>query len=314
MHLCEALLAAAEVSGDPRSGRARGRDRPHVHRRTRSPRRLAAARALRRRASSRFTTTTATASTTRSGPTARRSATRWSGRGSSSAARRRPATVAGLLAAGGGRGTVRPGGTRRLGPASTAGSGTRSTGTGAPSTPTTTGGRSPRASRPAPRCSSTPAGPSTRSGTAGFWEFAAEHLIDDARGGWYPQLTAENARTEHPWYGKPDVYHVMQAFLAPLLPGGAVAGGGGAAGAGGGLSPHVPLRRRRMRLPPRSEPEVVRKRRPSSQNRPHRNAVRSGSARTDHERLRDEPSLLDRGGRRGPSRSGPRTQPPVEAV
>jgi sulfoquinovose isomerase len=51
-----------------------------------------------------------------------------------------------------------------------------------------------------------------------LWEFAAEFLIDEDRGGWYPQLTAENTRTEHPWYGKPDVYHVMQAFLAPLLP------------------------------------------------------------------------------------------------
>jgi mannose/cellobiose epimerase-like protein (N-acyl-D-glucosamine 2-epimerase family) len=51
-----------------------------------------------------------------------------------------------------------------------------------------------------------------------LWEFAADHLIDEARGGWYPQLTAENARTEHPWYGKPDVYHVLQAYLAPLLP------------------------------------------------------------------------------------------------
>jgi sulfoquinovose isomerase len=51
-----------------------------------------------------------------------------------------------------------------------------------------------------------------------FWEFAADHLIDEERGGWYPQLTAENERTEHPWYGKPDVYHVLQAFLAPLLP------------------------------------------------------------------------------------------------
>jgi sulfoquinovose isomerase len=51
-----------------------------------------------------------------------------------------------------------------------------------------------------------------------LWEFAAEHLIDEQRGGWYPQLTAENTRTEHPWYGKPDVYHVLQACLAPLLP------------------------------------------------------------------------------------------------
>jgi mannose/cellobiose epimerase-like protein (N-acyl-D-glucosamine 2-epimerase family) len=51
-----------------------------------------------------------------------------------------------------------------------------------------------------------------------LWEFAADHLIDEARGGWHPQLTAENAPTEHPWYGKPDVYHVLQAYLAPLLP------------------------------------------------------------------------------------------------
>ncbi|HLI58509.1 MAG TPA: AGE family epimerase/isomerase [Solirubrobacteraceae bacterium] len=51
-----------------------------------------------------------------------------------------------------------------------------------------------------------------------LWEFAADHLIDEDRGGWYPQLTAENARTADPWYGKPDVYHVLQAYLAPLLP------------------------------------------------------------------------------------------------
>jgi sulfoquinovose isomerase len=51
-----------------------------------------------------------------------------------------------------------------------------------------------------------------------FWEFAADRLIDETRGGWYPQLTAENERTEHPWYGKPDIYHVLQAYLAPLLP------------------------------------------------------------------------------------------------
>lgn len=51
-----------------------------------------------------------------------------------------------------------------------------------------------------------------------LWEFAAEHLIDERRGGWYPQLTAENDRTERPWYGKPDIYHALQACLAPLLP------------------------------------------------------------------------------------------------
>ena len=51
-----------------------------------------------------------------------------------------------------------------------------------------------------------------------FWEFAATHLIDAERGGWYPQLDAHNQRKVHPWYGKPDVYHSLQACLLPILP------------------------------------------------------------------------------------------------
>lgn len=51
-----------------------------------------------------------------------------------------------------------------------------------------------------------------------FWEFAATHLIDHQRGGWYPLLDARNRRKVHPWYGKPDVYHSLQACLLPIMP------------------------------------------------------------------------------------------------
>jgi sulfoquinovose isomerase len=51
-----------------------------------------------------------------------------------------------------------------------------------------------------------------------FWEYAAAHLIDRERGGWYPELDPENRRKVHPWYGKPDVYHSLQACLLPVLP------------------------------------------------------------------------------------------------
>ena len=51
-----------------------------------------------------------------------------------------------------------------------------------------------------------------------FWEYAATHLIDRRRGGWYPQLDEHNRRKVHPWYGKPDIYHSLQACLLPALP------------------------------------------------------------------------------------------------
>ncbi|MHB1638426.1 MAG: AGE family epimerase/isomerase [Candidatus Dormibacteria bacterium] len=51
-----------------------------------------------------------------------------------------------------------------------------------------------------------------------FWHFAATHLIDHDRGGWYAQMNAANQRTVNPWYGKPDVYHAFQACILPILP------------------------------------------------------------------------------------------------
>lgn len=58
-----------------------------------------------------------------------------------------------------------------------------------------------------------------------FWDFAAAHLIDHARGGWYAQLDEQNRRAFGPWYGKPDLYHALQACLIPLVPRGASVAG-----------------------------------------------------------------------------------------
>jgi sulfoquinovose isomerase len=51
-----------------------------------------------------------------------------------------------------------------------------------------------------------------------FWEYAASVLIDHERGGWYPLFDPENRPKVHPWYGKPDIYHSLQACLLPVLP------------------------------------------------------------------------------------------------
>jgi sulfoquinovose isomerase len=51
-----------------------------------------------------------------------------------------------------------------------------------------------------------------------FWDFASTVLIDHRRGGWYPQFDAANRPKIRPWYGKPDLYHALQACLLPVLP------------------------------------------------------------------------------------------------
>jgi sulfoquinovose isomerase len=55
-----------------------------------------------------------------------------------------------------------------------------------------------------------------------FWDFVSEHFIDHRNGAWYPQLDRHNKPTDYPWKGKPDLYHSLQAYLVPLVP----AGGG----------------------------------------------------------------------------------------
>ncbi|HVJ34012.1 MAG TPA: AGE family epimerase/isomerase [Terriglobia bacterium] len=51
-----------------------------------------------------------------------------------------------------------------------------------------------------------------------IWNFSARHFIDREHGGWYPQLDADLQRNSNPFYGKPDIYHSLQACLIPLVP------------------------------------------------------------------------------------------------
>ncbi|MBW7056671.1 AGE family epimerase/isomerase [Paracoccus bogoriensis] len=52
-----------------------------------------------------------------------------------------------------------------------------------------------------------------------LWGFAASHLVDHQRGGWWPELDPDNHPTQTQFPGKPDLYHALQADLFPLVPG-----------------------------------------------------------------------------------------------
>lgn len=54
---------------------------------------------------------------------------------------------------------------------------------------------------------------------ARLWRFAEAHLIDHARGGWFPELAADDSLAMTQFKGKPDIYHSVQAALFPLVPG-----------------------------------------------------------------------------------------------
>ena len=49
-----------------------------------------------------------------------------------------------------------------------------------------------------------------------MWRFADAHLIDHARGGWFPE---PGGTAGAQFQGKPDIYHALQADLFPLVPG-----------------------------------------------------------------------------------------------
>jgi sulfoquinovose isomerase len=51
-----------------------------------------------------------------------------------------------------------------------------------------------------------------------IWNFSAAHLIDRDHGGWHAQLDDALKPNTGPFYGKPDLYHAVQACLIPLLP------------------------------------------------------------------------------------------------
>ncbi len=59
-----------------------------------------------------------------------------------------------------------------------------------------------------------------------IWDWCAVHLIDREHGSWRFQLNDDLQPITDPWYGKPDLYHTLQAALVPLLPttGGVVSG------------------------------------------------------------------------------------------
>lgn len=48
--------------------------------------------------------------------------------------------------------------------------------------------------------------------------FSANHFIDHANGGWYPELGEDLKPVDFFFTGKPDIYHALQALLIPLYP------------------------------------------------------------------------------------------------
>lgn len=53
---------------------------------------------------------------------------------------------------------------------------------------------------------------------AAWWEYAERFLIDRDGGSWWHELDPENRPSRETWQGKPDLYHVVQTSLLPRLP------------------------------------------------------------------------------------------------
>lgn len=51
-----------------------------------------------------------------------------------------------------------------------------------------------------------------------IWDWCASHLIDRDHGSWHHQLNDRLEPVTDPWFGKPDLYHALQACLIPLVP------------------------------------------------------------------------------------------------
>jgi sulfoquinovose isomerase len=51
-----------------------------------------------------------------------------------------------------------------------------------------------------------------------WWEYIAEYLIDAEGGSWFHELDRHNKPQGVTWPGKPDIYHAYQATLIPRLP------------------------------------------------------------------------------------------------
>ncbi|MXX89912.1 MAG: AGE family epimerase/isomerase [Boseongicola sp. SB0677_bin_26] len=50
------------------------------------------------------------------------------------------------------------------------------------------------------------------------WDWCETHLMDRELGSWHHQLNDDLVTVTDPWFGKPDLYHSLQATLIPLLP------------------------------------------------------------------------------------------------
>jgi sulfoquinovose isomerase len=53
---------------------------------------------------------------------------------------------------------------------------------------------------------------------ATWWAYAERYLFDRTYGSWHHQLDASNQVIDSVWPGKPDLYHAVQATLIPRLP------------------------------------------------------------------------------------------------
>jgi sulfoquinovose isomerase len=51
-----------------------------------------------------------------------------------------------------------------------------------------------------------------------LWQFAADHFIDHAKGGWFPEIDDAGKAAQTQFAGKPDIYHSLQATLLPTVP------------------------------------------------------------------------------------------------
>ena len=51
-----------------------------------------------------------------------------------------------------------------------------------------------------------------------IWGFVDAHVVDHARGGWFPELDPDLKPVNRVFSGKPDLYHALQACLIPLYP------------------------------------------------------------------------------------------------
>lgn len=51
-----------------------------------------------------------------------------------------------------------------------------------------------------------------------WWEYISTYLLDPETGSWHHELDADNEPQGVTWPGKPDVYHAFQATLIPRLP------------------------------------------------------------------------------------------------